>query len=449
MYQLNQNSGMLKKYPMDWSRDYTFWHRSLQFAPSSYFPRGKESACMIESPAMEQRCKKQSIRFLFLVAVFMLMATPACVSQEEAQASISEVLASLESEATQSDPVAQSTPASQLLDEGEATSPGLSPNEPMVLNPLTGEMVISADRLERRPILIKITLYPRNNRPQWGLSRADIVYEHYTEGGLSRFSALFYGEEAEQVGPIRSARFIDVQLVRMYGALFAYGSADYRVLEQIDASEFAERAIREFPAGCPPLCRIDPTGTNHLVTDTRALMDYYAGEAINLSAPDLQGMQFDPEVPKDGVAAVQLRIDYSIDNFHQWNYVDEAMHYQRSQETGEADPDLATLTDRLTASPIEAANVVILQVPHELYSRTPEIVEIQLFGEGEAVALRDGFAYTVRWIRPFPEGVLYLTFPDGRLYPMKPGKTWFEIVGVSSQIADSSAGAWSVVFDTP
>jgi hypothetical protein len=317
------------------------------------------------------------------------------------------------------------------------------------MNPLTGEMVPNGDRLDRRPILIKVTLYPRNNRPQWGLSRADIVYEHYTEGGLSRFSALFYGEEAEQVGPIRSARFIDVQLVRMYGALFAYGSADYRVLEQIDASEFAERAIREFPAGCPPLCRIDPARTNHLVTDTRALMDFYIGQAIDVQAPNLEGMQFDPATPEGGLVADQLRIDYSVDNFHQWSYSEETARYRRSQETGLGEADLALLTDRLTGEPIETSNVVVLKVPHELYARTPEIVDIQLYGEGEGLALRDGFHYSVRWIRPFPEGVLYLTFPDGSPYPLKPGKTWFEVVGVNSQIEEGVQGAWSVVFDTP
>ena len=43
---------------------------------------------------------------------------------------------------------------------------------------------------------------PRNHRPKYGLSAADLVYEYYTEAGTTRFIALFYGQDAETVGPI-------------------------------------------------------------------------------------------------------------------------------------------------------------------------------------------------------------------------------------------------------
>jgi hypothetical protein len=331
----------------------------------------------------------------------------------------------------------------------EILSPEGGSSGEAVINPLTGQVVQNGDRLKRRPIIIKVTLYPRNNRPQWGLSQADIIYEHYTEGGLSRFSALYYGQEAEIVGPIRSARFVDIQLVRMYGAIFAYGSADYRVLEQIDSSEFADRAVREFPAGCPPLCRLDPTGQNHLVTDTNALQAFYVGRGIDLSTPNLEGMVFETLPPANGEAGKQITITYSEDNFHEWLYIPENSTYRRSQENGEESGRVIPLTDRTTGDPIETANVVLLMVPHDLYAQTPEIIDIQLYGEGKGLALRDGAAYEVQWIRPYPQGVLYLVFPDGTTYPFKPGSTWFELVGTSSQIEQSEDLIWRVTFDTP
>lgn len=318
-----------------------------------------------------------------------------------------------------------------------------------MINPLTGLYVEDPERLERRPILIKVTLYPRNNRPQWGLSSADIVYEHYTEGGLTRFSALFYGQEVERVGPIRSARLVDIQLVRMYGALFAYGSADSRVLAQIDASEFVDRAVREFPAGCPPLCRIDPISQNHLVTDTRALQAFYQQQGVDLIAPDLTGMYFQESPREGGDEGARLWVQYSEDNFHAWRYVAEAGAYQRFQESGVAPGEVIPLTDRLTDEPILSANVVVLKVPHEYYARSPEIVDIQLYGEGEGLAFRDGKIYSVRWIRPFPEGILYLENPDGSSFAMKPGATWFELVGVSSQVVEEDVGSWQVQFSQP
>jgi hypothetical protein len=260
---------------------------------------------------------------------------------------------------------------------------------------------------------------------------------------------LYYGQEAEIVGPIRSARFVDIQLVRMYGAIFAYGSADYRVLEQIDSSEFADRAVREFPAGCPPLCRLDPTGQNHLVTDTNALQAFYVGRGIDLSTPNLEGMVFETLPPANGEAGKQITITYSEDNFHEWLYIPENSTYRRSQENGEESGRVIPLTDRTTGDPIETANVVLLMVPHDLYAQTPEIIDIQLYGEGKGLALRDGAAYEVQWIRPYPQGVLYLVFPDGTTYPFKPGSTWFELVGTSSQIEQSEDLIWRVTFDTP
>lgn len=379
----------------------------------------------------------------------MVLGSGACVSRKTPAAALStpEIRTAIESIPALG---TNAAPAISESDAGADRSPTPeAENAEGLLNPLTGQSVLDAERLERRPILVKVTLFPRNNRPQWGLSYADIVYEYYTEGGLSRFAALFYGEDAEIVGPIRSARLVDIQLVRMYAALFAYGSADYRVLEQIDESEFADRAVREFPAGCPPLCRIDPAGQNHLVTDTQALRAFYRDRGVDISAPNLSGMSFEDTPPEESEPGVRLGVAYSADDFHEWVYAPEVGLYRRFQESGGDSAEVVALTDRLTGEPIESANVVLLKVPHAYYAHTPEIVDIQLYGEGDALALRDGKAYDVRWIRPYPEGVLYLSLPDGAAYPFKPGTTWFELVGTSSSVMQEVQGYWTVTFDLP
>ena len=106
-------------------------------------------------------------------------------------------------------------------------------NFPSQVNPLTGLPVGQPNWLERRPISIKVSNYPRGIRPQWGLSLADHVYEYYHEGGLTRFNAIFYGNDVAQIGPIRSARFSDKDIVEMYKAFFAYASGDWRVRERL------------------------------------------------------------------------------------------------------------------------------------------------------------------------------------------------------------------------
>jgi len=59
------------------------------------------------------------------------------------------------------------------------------------VSPLTGLKVTDPAVLERRPIIIKVENLPREHRPQWGLSFADLVYEYYTEFGGTRFAAVF------------------------------------------------------------------------------------------------------------------------------------------------------------------------------------------------------------------------------------------------------------------
>jgi hypothetical protein len=318
-----------------------------------------------------------------------------------------------------------------------------------VTNPLTGLPLENPDRLEQRPILIKVSNFPRNNRPQWGLSRADMVFEHYAEGGLTRFSALFYGQEAEVVGPIRSARFIDLQLVPMYGAIFAYGSADYRVREAIAESDFADRAVTEYPARCPPMCRYDPSNLNHLVTNTTDLREYLHAQGIPEAAVDLAGMTFSDGMAAGGVPGNELEIHYSVGNFHRWIFDPEANEYRRWQEVGSDEVETRLLEDRLTGEPVRAANVILVVVPHRYITPSPEFVSIELFGEGRAISFRDGQAFEIRWRRPADHGVLYFETASGDPFPLRPGSTWVELVNTSSEVEALGGGRWWVRFHIP
>ncbi len=113
------------------------------------------------------------------------------------------------------------------------------------MDPLTGLEVSDPTLLDRRPMLIKVSNIPRNNRPQWGLSLADLVFEYYTEEGATRFAAIFLGNNADTVGPIRSGRFIDAQLVDGYKAIFAFGSAYVVEWNRFTHSDFANRLVIE------------------------------------------------------------------------------------------------------------------------------------------------------------------------------------------------------------
>ncbi|MBU1661504.1 MAG: DUF3048 domain-containing protein, partial [Chloroflexi bacterium] len=327
---------------------------------------------------------------------------------------------------------------------------------PADINPLTGLRVPDPAILDRRPISIKISNYPRGARPQWGLSLADHVFEYYHESGLTRFNAIFYGNHAEQVGPIRSARFSDEDIVQMYKAFFAYGSADYRILWRIAYSDFADRtaSVSDYP--CPPvvqypLCRIEPDTWHHLVTNTDILNQYFDAQGISNGRQYLDGLFFNTPIPPDGQPGDSLVVRYSFGDYNKWVYDPTTGRYNRYHDMA---PDegggevFEQLTDRLNEQPIAADNVVVLLVRHEYYSYTPEMIEIQFNGFGKAYIFRDGQAYLINWARLADQDIIFLTYDDGSRFPLKPGNTWFQVVGISTEIVEESPG-WRFQFFTP
>lgn len=325
---------------------------------------------------------------------------------------------------------------------------GLGPdNFPANFNPLTGLPVGNSALLDRGPIGIKITLFPRYIRPQWGLSKADLVFEYYHNGGITRFHAIFYGQDVEQVAPIRSARFSDENFIKMYKSTLTFGGSYQDVIDHFYSSTYANRLLYTATSHpCPPpegypVCRYQPETLNYLLGSTKLLRNYFKAQGVDSSRQNLNGMFFNKIVPDSDSVGKELRIRYTHANYHLWKYDPEIEEYVRYQEktTGEGE-EYEVLVDRITNIPISADNVVVLVVEHADRESSHEAIDIQLHGTGDAYAFRDGKLYALKWNRPAEDSVLYLSYPDGELYPFRPGATWFELVGRHSEVQDQDNG---------
>lgn len=338
---------------------------------------------------------------------------------------------------------------------------GYGPDDfPKNVNPLTGLVVADPTILERRPIGIKINIVPRYTRPPWGISLADIVYDYYHNDGYARYHAIFYGEDAELVGPIRSGRLLDDALVRMYKSIFAYGSADQIINNRLFNAAYSNRLILEGTrALCPPnsktpLCRYEPGQSDYLLGSTSALSAYISEKGIENGRQDLDGMTFHPRLPENGQPGEEMVVRFSIDNYSRWQFDTDSGRYLLFQDTlfldqGQAEK-FEPLTDRLTEKQVQADNVVLLFATHEYVQRPPaDIIEILLNGSGQAYAFREGQAYKLTWNRPTPDAVLYLTYADGSRYPFKPGNTWFQVVGQYTEVTEPEEGSWRFLFRFP
>ncbi|MEJ2262885.1 MAG: DUF3048 domain-containing protein [Anaerolineales bacterium] len=339
-------------------------------------------------------------------------------------------------------------------------------NFPQSVNPLTGLEVPDPSRLERRPIAIKIVNYPRYVRPQSGLSLADIVYEYYLERGITRFIALFYGNDAAKAGPIRSGRFFDEHIFTMYQAIFVFGNADHRVMDHFLelGREVVNRFVLEQPEDTEhscrqdsfyPLCRDrDIVSYNNMFSNTLALSQFISERGTDNSQQNLNGMLFKERPPLSGAPGTSIDLYYSMFIANRWLYDTGSGRYLRFEETHDDHPslekDYAPLTDSLTKQPVAADNVVVLFVPHEYFVNTPttEIVKINLVDTGPAILFRDGRAYPATWSRPPEQGVLSLLTPKGKPLAFKPGITFFEVIGETSTF-NQSDGDWRFKFAIP
>jgi len=326
---------------------------------------------------------------------------------------------------------------------------------PSDINPLTGLAVENPEILDRSPIAVKVTNFPRSVRPQWGLSYADHVYEYYIGDDMSRFIGIFYGHDASRVGPVRSARLFDRHVMELYQSVFVFGWADDPILETLLTPELTPRLVVERPGNCPPLCRIGPKyAYNNLYVDTGQVGSYLGTRGSENKRPDLSGLRFEFDTPKSGNPGEQFYLMYSLVSYHKWIYEPETGRYLRFQETGEGDADknrYAPLSDSLTGTQLSADNVIILHLPHEYAykSTSTEIIDQPIQGEGEGYAFRDGLLYPIHWQKLPDLAMLNLTLPNQRPYPLKPGNTWFEIIGESSTFELLENGSWNFTFSMP
>ncbi len=350
----------------------------------------------------------------------------------------------------------------------ESTPTSSLPHVPILnlsvdINPLTGLPPENADLLERRPLAIKISQYPREIRPQYGLTSADQVFEYYIEWGATRFIAIFYGKDAKQVGPVRSGRYFDAHITRMYHSFYVFNFADPRELSYFRTSDIAPFMVTPGcnECACPPFFvfnLIDLPDENHLATyfdTTRASACLAKKIGVDNARPPLRSGFFSELIPNADHAVNRIYTKYSNDDYHYWQYDPTTLKYLRFQETAAMSaliPETyAPLIDAGTRLQVNAENVVMLFVPHifaNQFDAADEVYHINLEGSGLAYVFRDGIAIPARWQRTAVDQPLFLTTQFGSPIFLRPGVTFYEVVGASSGSYQDEDG-WHFEFIAP
>jgi hypothetical protein len=181
------------------------------------------------------------------------------------------------------------------------------------------------------------------------------------------------------------------------------------------------------------------------------MADYLTKRRTNNDRQSLDGLYFKLETPPSGNPGERIAIHYSFFSYHRWEYDAQQGRYLRYQETGNQtgeDDQYAPLVDSLTETQLSADNVIVLLIPHQYFkkSASTEIVD-HPFRPGAGYAFRDG-KYFRNLEAEATDHLPELSLPNGSLYPLKPGNTWFELIGVTSNYEQLEDGSWNLIFDT-
>jgi len=331
------------------------------------------------------------------------------------------------------------------------------------VNPLTGLVPTNPLLLERRPIAVKVPNYPQSIYPQAGLSMADQIFEYHLEQGITRFIAIFYGNDAMRVGPIRSGRNFDAHIVQMYNSAYVFNYA-YREEgnEELDVLGYLESVLDERlfvndPGNCTSwMCRDESLNTyNNLFGNTYNISKLITQRGVENVRQDL-ATNFFTNLGGHGKESVSvINVNYSGYNYAYWEYNKEDQRYYRYQGNvdlvGDAEPAYILLTDSNDGAPIVADNVVILYVPHKFLHKKgrSEVFDIQLVDQGKAWIFRNGSAFEAIWERREVNKPLYLLTPQGAPFPLKPGVTFFQVMHTESEFYIQGEEEWTFKFIRP
>lgn len=286
--------------------------------------------------------------------------------------------------------------------------------------PLTG---VPVEVLPELPaLLVKVSNSPEA-RPQTGLAEADVVFEELTEGGTTRYIAVLHSRLPEVIGPVRSARPVDVQVMSGFSRPgFAYSGARAEVRELL-----ARAPAATITEGAPGFFRDGGRYASHPVAPHNLFLRVEdALEAVRArgAQPLIDiGWSFD-EQPSDlgtdaddGDDGISVRIEMSAASTTTWEYDVTAGLYRRQQNGA---PTEVTGTAR-----IGAANVVVLDVRH--YVGASGYPETDVLGSGPGLVLRDGQRHEVTWSKTGETTPLSLLARDGTPFALKPGSTWIHL----------------------
>jgi len=284
--------------------------------------------------------------------------------------------------------------------------------------PLSGEEPSKESVLSRPAVAVKVEnssiAYPLR-----GLQDAEIVYEELVEGGITRFLAMYHCNDADEAGPVRSARGVDAAIMTPTTYILGFSGANANVFARLDEAGIIQ--IEENAAG-EAMQRIDNglSFEHTLYGNTAAIRKIGRAE---YNEPPPEDVYVFGDLEGDFKKATSVTLDFSAASQITYEYSDGK--YLRSQA---GEPFMDDDGNQI------AVDNVLLEIHTVNYSGDTDVTGTQGteiadgIGEGKAVLFRDGKIVKGRWSRESLEAPVRFVTKDGEAMVLAPGSTWIALL---------------------
>lgn len=293
--------------------------------------------------------------------------------------------------------------------------------EPKTICLLDGQ-AYSQDKATRHPLAVSVENHP-DARPQSGLDKASIVYEAITEGGITRFLAVYGPNDASEIGPIRSARLFFMDWVKEYDAFFAHDGGNEDALNSI--SKYQIKNLQRDTSHFHKDSKGRNVATEHtLYSSTDDLYQFAKSLGFNTASSSYTALKFKADGPADP-AGKGAEINFSSESYKvNWSFDPATNKYLRSLAG-------APHKDRVTGEQLSAKNVIIQTVDRTFQPTGSYGSQNYVFhnvGSGNGYVLEDGKVIKATWKKSDLNARTIFYDETGAEITLNPGNTWYEIV---------------------
>lgn len=299
------------------------------------------------------------------------------------------------------------------------------PKHEGTLNPLTGTYDLDAAAVGKRPVAVMVNNVQAAWDVQTGLNEADIVYETYVEGGITRLMAVYKdASHMPEVGCVRSARYSYVDLAAGHDALYVHAGMD---------TDYCKDRLKSLSVDNADLLA-NMSAAGYRVKNGKAMEHtlYTSGKKLTANWKDGQRLELKGEekpwlsfripeesAPPAGGACQKLKVPFSSSYSAGFTYDPEKKVYLKSQS---GNPSV----DYRTEERVKVKNVLVL------YAEVSDFddgyhVKTDLSG-GKGLYVSEGGYAEIAWSKADGSSPLQVQAADGSELPVNAGNTWVCLV---------------------